>query len=519
MAAVAFFGAVLSGTSARMGGLLAADINGGLGVSANEGSWIVTAHDVGQILIIPLVALLASTLSMRRLALFAGIGLAVTSIAATAVDSLAAMIALRGLHGVFGGAMLVIMMVIIMAKFPPGKGRNEGLVVYAFSTSFPAGIAALIGGALASVSDGTALFEFQAVWALAYAGLVYAIFTRQAVDLPRLLRADWLSYALLVTGLGMLVVTFSQGNRRFWFENEIIVFTTVAGGVLLALAIVSLLTRPQPLLDLKLLKIPTFGIGLLLAVFLRFGLMVSAFVVPQYLTRLAGYRVEQIADVMAVMIPAHLVAFPLAYLIATRLDARLTLSAGLWFFAVSAWMNASLTPEWAASEFQPSLIVLAFGQAFFVLSVLYYATFGLGPPAGPTASTLFNLTRVMGQAVGTATMATLVTEREKFHSNRIVEHLNNLGDQSLERLDHMARIFSGVQSDPAVAQLQALRTLSHSAANQAFTIAYQDAFQLITVLLVIGGTLAWMMPKIDLRQTRPSVAKAIPSGSQQGAKA
>ena len=129
MGVVTAFGAILSGTSARIGGLTAADINGGMGVSADEGSWILTAHDIGQIAIIPIVALLAATISMRNLAMTAGIGLSVTSAAALFSPSLELMVGLRGLHGVFGGAMLVIMMVFIMGNFPPGKGRNEGLVV------------------------------------------------------------------------------------------------------------------------------------------------------------------------------------------------------------------------------------------------------------------------------------------------------------------------------------------------------------------------------------------------------
>ncbi|MDJ0514511.1 MAG: hypothetical protein QNJ62_13800, partial [Methyloceanibacter sp.] len=319
--------------------------------------------------------------------------------------------------------------------------------------------------------------------------------------------------ALLVSGLSFLLVFLTQGNRRFWFENDMITFAFFAGLALTSLAAASLLRSKSPLVDLKLLAIPTFGIAILLAVFLRFGLMVSAFVVPQYLTRLSGYRVEQITDAMMIMVPGHLIAFPLAYIIATRLDARITLSLGLWLFALSAWLNASLTPDWGAEQFGPALFVLAFGQAFFVLSVLYYATYGLGPPAGPTASTLFNLTRVIGQAVGTATMATLVTEREKFHSNRIVEHLNSLGDQSMERLRNLSVPFSSMEVDSSLVQLQAVQTLAVSAASQAFTIAFEDAFQLIALLLVIGGILAWLMPRIELRPTLKSET-SVPVGEE-----
>jgi hypothetical protein len=53
-----------------------------------------------------------------------------------------------------------------------------------------------------------------------------------------------------------------------------------------------------PLLDLSLLAKPSFGWAICLATCYRFGLVMAAFVVPLALTRLQGFRIEQIADAL-----------------------------------------------------------------------------------------------------------------------------------------------------------------------------------------------------------------------------
>jgi hypothetical protein len=124
----------------------------------------------------------------------------------------------------------------------------------------------------------------------------------------------------------------------------------------------SSILRRRPLLDLGLMATPTFGWAIALATFYRFGLVMTAFVVPQALTRLQGFRIEQIADANIWTFWAQCFSFPLAWLWASRGDARQPLSLGLALFAAGAFAATCLTPQWQANDFRLALILVGAGQ-------------------------------------------------------------------------------------------------------------------------------------------------------------
>src|SRR5262249_41790410 len=154
------------------------------------------------------------------------------------------------------------------------------------------------------------------------------------------------------------------------------------------IALVMLLLRRHPLIDLSLLGKPTFGWAVTIATFYRFGLVMTAFVVPQALTRLQTFRLPEIAAANIWMLWVQLAAFPLAGLWAWRGDARHPLSAGLALFAAGAFIASFLTPEWQAGDFRLALVVTGFGQGLFLVPTVLYATRDVAPAQGPTAATL-----------------------------------------------------------------------------------------------------------------------------------
>ena len=160
------------------------------------------------------------------------------------------------------------------------------------------------------------------------------------------------------------------------------------------------LVRQRPLLDLGLMATPTFGWAIVIATFYRFGLVMTAFVVPQALARLQGFRIEQIADANIWTFWAQCVSFPLAWLWASRGDPRQPLSLGLALFAAGAFVCTYLTPQWQAGDFRLALILVGIGQGLFLVPTLFYATRDVKPEQGPTAAALFNLSRIVGQTFG-----------------------------------------------------------------------------------------------------------------------
>jgi len=255
---------------------------------------------------------------------------------------------------------------------------------------------------------------------------------------------------------------------------------------------------------------PTFGWAIALATFYRFGLVMTAFVVPQALTRLQGFRIEQIADANIWTLWAQCFSFPLAWLWAQHGDARQPLSVGLVLFAAGAFVATSLTPQWQAGDFRLALILVGLGQGLFLVPTLFYATRDVEPEQGPTAAALFNLSRIVGQTFGTGSIAALIRYREDFHSAMLVESVNNANSAMAERFNGLVKNFLAMNGDAALATKQAWASLSATLSDQAYVLAFADAFVIVSSVLGISALLVLMLPRLHLKPDSVEAETAAP---------
>jgi MFS transporter, DHA2 family, multidrug resistance protein len=312
----------------------------------------------------------------------------------------------------------------------------------------------------------------------------------------RLSEIDWLGYVILAVGLAALILFMKQGDRFFWLDNAVIRHAGIVAAIAIPLALVLFLLRRRPLLDLGLMATPTFGWTIGLATFYRFGLVMTAFVVPQALTRLQGFRIEQIADANIWTFWAQCFSFPLAWLWASRGDARQPLSLGLALFAAGAFAATLLTPQWQANDFRLALILVGAGQGLFLVPTLFFATRDVKPEQGPTAAALFNLSRIVGQTFGIGVVSALIRYREDFHSAVLVESVNNANSAVAERFNGLVASFLTTNGDPALATKQAWASLSATLSNQAYVLAFADAFVIVAAVLGVSALLVLMLPQL-----------------------
>jgi MFS transporter, DHA2 family, multidrug resistance protein len=238
-------------------------------------------------------------------------------------------------------------------------------------------------------------------------------------------------------------------------------------------------------------------------------MVMTAFVVPQALTRLQGFRITEIADATIWMFWAECAAFPLAWFWASRWDARVPLSLGLALFAVGAFICIHLAPAWQAADFRLALISIGFGQGLFLVPTIFYATRDVAPQQGTTAAALFNLSRVVGQTFGIAVIGSLITDREKYHSAILVDSLSNANSAITERINGLVASFLGTHGDMALAQLQAWASLSSTASTQAYVLAFADAFVIVSVVLGLSALLVLMLPPLREKITRSNAPPSL----------
>ena len=96
--------------------------------------------------------------------------------------------------------------------------------------------------------------------------------------------------------------------------------------------------------------------------------------------------------------------------------------------------------------------------------------------------------RNLGGAVGTATLATVLTKREQFHSNIIGQSVTLYREEVRDRIDQLTQYFMahGV-TDPALAQHKAIAAIGATVHRQALILGFSDTFAVIGVVLAIAA--------------------------------
>ena len=181
------------------------------------------------------------------------------------------------------------------------------------------------------------------------------------------------------------------------------------------------------------------------------------------------------------------------------------MSLGLLLFAAGAFVCTYLTPQWQAGDFRLALTLVGLGQGLFLVPTLFYATRDVKPEQGPTAAALFNLSRIVGQTFGIGVVSALIRYREDFHSAVLVESVNNANSAMAERFNGLVASFLATHGDAALASKQAWASLSAMLSNQAYVLAFTDAFVIVAAVLAVSALLVLMLP--SLRPTRSGDAE------------
>jgi DHA2 family multidrug resistance protein len=494
--AVSTFGAVVAATMPLAVILSMPDVGGGLSASADDASWITTLYNVGAVVGLPAAIGTVGAFGRGRAMQIFGVGYALSSLAIGIGSSLPWVFLARFAEGFFGGALPLLMMLIVLTSLRPGKGQLEGLTLFAVATTLGVGIAAWTADWLISIGGWRALFTSQAIAGAVYSVLALFVLRGERGNREVLKTFDWPGFAMLSVGLGLIVIFLAEGERRFWFEKWWITASLVCGLSAVAFACWSMLAAKQPLLTLGIFRRPTFSWAIVLQVIFRVGTLLALFVAPQYLVRLQGFRTEQIGAVMLVMAAGTLLAAPIAYWMTAKADPRIALTIGLAAMAVAAVQCVGLAPDWAGNEFVVPFALAGVGQALFGVATMRYAVFGADLQTGPSHGVVFNVARTFGLVGGLALTTHAVVEREKFHSSMLSEAVTSLAPATTERLAATAHSLGTWLPDVSAAQRGGYASLAQTSARQAFALAYQDVFYITAVVLVTAAILVWVLPAL-----------------------
>ena len=273
-------------------------IGGGLGRSFDEVTWILTTYLVANAVVLPMSAWLSRVFG-RKNYYMACVGLfTVASLCCGLAPTLGIMLAARVFQGVGGGG------------WPRLNRRSWWILFQRISGPWPSRCTRLplslllrlgrcwAGGSLTTTTgDGYFLSIFPI-------GALSLFFTNRFVhDPPSFaeerksarsadgkLRIDGIGISLVGLGSAALEFLLDRGQIDDWFGSRLIVWATVIAGICLTTAVFWELRHPDPVIDLKMLKVRNFAIANVFYFIFGVGLFASTTMIPQILQSLYGYR-------------------------------------------------------------------------------------------------------------------------------------------------------------------------------------------------------------------------------------
>ncbi|MEK1853964.1 MAG: DHA2 family efflux MFS transporter permease subunit, partial [Phyllobacterium sp.] len=417
------------------------------------------------------------------------------SVACAFAANLQQMIVLRAVQGFSGGVLIPMAFTIIITLLPKAK-QPIGLALFALSATFAPAIGPTIGGYLTENWGWEYIFYVNLVPGAIMVAMLWVSLDRSPMNLSLLAKGDWPGIITMAIGLASLQTVLEEGNKDDWFGSTFIVRLSIIAAISLSLFLVIELRTAHPLLNLRLLLRRNFGFGIVANFLLGIALYGSVFVLPIYLTRIQGYNAEQIGMVLAWTGLPQLVLIPLVPRLMKRFDVRILIVIGFALFAASNFMNIHMTGDYASDQLFWPNIVRAIGQALVFTPLSAIATAGIEQENAGSASSLFNMMRNLGGAVGIAALQTFLTKREQYHSNVLTNSVSLFEEATRDRINSLTAYFMnhGI-ADHATASHKALVAIAFRLRQQANIMAFSDTFFLLGVALVIALLAALLLKK------------------------
>jgi DHA2 family multidrug resistance protein len=493
-------GAVLLGTftsivNARLTEIGLADIRGALGLGFDESSWITTAYVVAEVAAIPAAVWLRGIFSPTRGVILGALLFSVFSLLAPLSPNLYVLLTLQALRGLSAGTLIPMAYAVIMRHLPQHQ-RLYGLSLYGLVSAFTPSLSVALEAWILTNLSRKFLFWFNVIpGALTVFAAGYGL-ANDPIKYMRFRRFDGFGLLALSLGLAALVAALDQGNRLDWLQSGLIVGLLLAGLFLIGAYFLHALRHPQPVVSPRLLWRRNIGLGLLVMFASRIAIMSSAYLVPQYLIRIQGYRALESSHLFLIVGLPQLVLTPVVAWLSYRIDPRNLLASGGVLMGAGLLMSVNLTSLWLPEQFLLPLLLQSVAAPLLAVPIMLLITEDITPPEIPWIASLVHIVRTVGTAFGTALVVTLVRTREQLHSYLIGLHVQDGVGEAATRLGAIGAMLQPKTGSDATQQ--AAIVIARAVQRDAFVMSYADAFFVLGAIILLATGVSLGMRRAPL---------------------
>ncbi|MDB6045720.1 MAG: hypothetical protein JWM63_4271 [Gammaproteobacteria bacterium] len=476
-------GTFISTVNTRLSNFGLADIRGAVHAGFDDGAWITTAQTVAQMLVAPVAIWMGGVYGSRRVLLEAAAAFAVISFIEPFSPNLQMLLGLQFAGGLATGFFVPLTLSFVLKNMPP-KAWAYGIAVYALNLEVSLNISASLEGWYVDYLSWKWIFWQNVPLAVGMATCLHYGVRPEPVN-PNPPRPDLYGFAAGGIGLALIYAALDQGNRLDWTNSGLVWGLMLAGVILLAAFFVHEKRTPNPGVNLKVIFTAPMPRLLLLIAFLRLTILSTAYVIPQFLQVVRGFRALEVGQTLVWLAAPQLVICLLAGYILRRTDPRLVASFGFACICAACLMVAhGLTPLWGSDQFLPSQLLQAVGQSFALSGTVFFAVLHLRPQDALSFGAGTQIARLMGGEIGQAFITTFVRKRGQIASNLLGQHLQS-GDPDVVRRLQAYAAATARAGDPESATTRGASVLNNVVHSMSITQGIIDAFVAIAALTAL----------------------------------
>ncbi|WP_409277840.1 DHA2 family efflux MFS transporter permease subunit [Pseudomonas defluvii] len=468
-------------------------ISGNLGVSSEQGTWVITSFAVSNAIALPLTGWLSRRFGEVKLFLWATLLFVLASFLCGIAQSMPELVGFRVLQGIVAGPLYPMTQTLLIAVYPPAK-RGMALALLAMVTVVAPIAGPILGGWITDSYSWPWIFFINVPIGLFAAFVVRQQLRARPVSTSRQ-PMDYVGLLTLIVGVGALQVVLDKGNDLDWFESGFIIVGSLISVVFLAVFVIWELTDKHPVVNLRLFVHRNFRVGTLVLVGGYAGFFGISLILPQWLQTQMGYTATWAGLAVAPIGLLPVLMSPFVGKYAHKFDLRLL--AGLAFLAIgtSCFMRASFTHEVDFQHIALVQLFMGFGVALFFMPTLSILLSDLPPHQIADGSGLATFLRTLGGSFAASLMTWLWIRRADEHHAYLSESISTYVPATREALNHL-----GGANGQSYAQLEQMLN------SQAYMMSTVDYFTLLGWVFVGLVFLLWLAKP-------PFTAKAGPASA------